>query len=71
METNDSGSVKAEKMLRWTVTVCADGEDLILPLPEDMLEQVGWKPGDVLQWVCKDDKTWILQKKEQSGSEDS
>ena len=71
METNDSGSVKPEKMLRWTVTVCADGEDLILPLPEDMLEQVGWKPGDVLQWVCKDDKTWILQKKEQSGSEDS
>ena len=71
MEVDDSDSVKPEKMLRWTVTVLADGEDLILPLPEDMLEQVGWKPGDVLQWVCKDEETWILQRKEPSASEDA
>ena len=71
MAITDSDGVKPEKMLRWTVTVCADGEDLILPLPEDMLEQVGWKTGDVLQWVCKDDQTWILQKREQLDSEDS
>ena len=70
MDTTDSGDLKPEKLLRWTVTVLADGEDLILPLPEDMLEQVGWKTGDVLQWVCKDDQTWILQRKEPSASED-
>ena len=66
MEVEDSGSVKPEKVLRWAVTVLEDGEDLILPLPEDMLEQVGWKTGDVLQWVKKDEETWMLQKKEQS-----
>ena len=66
MDATDSGDLKPEKLLRWTVTVLADGEDLILPLPEDMLQAVGWGPGDVLQWVCKDDQTWILQRKEQS-----
>ena len=62
MEIIDSDSVKS---LRWTVTVLEDGEDLILPLPDDLLEQVGWKTGDVLQWVKRDDETWMLQKKEQ------
>lgn len=71
MATDDSGSIDAERMLRWTVTVCADGDELILPLPEDMLQAVGWGPGDVLQWVCKDDETWILQRKEPSASEDA
>lgn len=71
MATDDSNGVKSDKVLRWTVTVCADGEDLILPLPDDMLQQVGWKPGDVLQWVCKDEETWILQKKEPLASEDA
>ena len=68
MATDDSDGVKSQ---RWTVTLIEDGEDLILPLPDDMLEQVGWKTGDVLQWVKKDEETWMLQKKEQSDSADS
>jgi hypothetical protein len=71
METTDSGSIDPDRVLRWTVTVLADGDELVLPLPEDMLQAVGWGPGDVLEWVQKDDESWILQKKEQSGSADS
>ena len=71
METEDSGSVKAEKMLRWTVTIDQDGDDLILPLPDDMLQAVGWGPGDVLKWEEGKDGTWILRKKEQSENEGS
>ena len=63
MATEDSGSVTPEKLLRWTVTVCADGDDLILPLPEDMLQAVGWGPGDTLEWEEGKDGTWILRKK--------
>ena len=63
MEIEDSGSVNTEKMLRWTVTVLADGEDLILPLPEDMLQAVGWGPNDILEWIKKDDDSWMLRKK--------
>lgn len=71
METENSGSVIPEKLLRWTVTVCADGEDLILPLPEDMLQAVGWGPGDILKWEQGEDETWILRKKEPSENVDS
>lgn len=66
METSNSGNLN-----HWVVTVEQDGEDLILPLPEDMLAQVGWKPGDVLQWKKNKDKSWTLQKKKQSAKEDS
>lgn len=58
-------------MLRWTVTLLEDGDDLILPLPDDMLAAAGWQPGDVLKWIDNKDGTWTLQKKEQSESEDS
>lgn len=48
---------------RWTVTVEQDGEDLILPLPQDMLDAVGWKPNDTLVWTDNQDGSWSLNKK--------
>lgn len=71
MDATNSDDLKPEKMLRWTVTVLEDGEDLILPLPTDMLETLGWKPGDVLQWIDRKDGSWELRKKEQSAPGDS
>jgi len=68
MEATDSGSIDPDRVLRWTVTVLADGDELVLPLPDDMLKEVGWKTGDVLQWIKRDDESWMLQKKEQSVS---
>ena len=62
MATEDSDNLKPEKMLRWTVTVDQDGDDLVLPLPEDMLAAVGWGPGDVLKWEEGKDGTWTLRK---------
>ena len=58
---------------RWTVTVDQDPDtgDLILPLPDDMLNQVGWKTDDVLKWIDNKDGTWTLQKKEPSANGDS
>ena len=34
----------------WTAYVEQDGDDVILPLPTDLLDQLGWKDGDVLVW---------------------
>ena len=50
----------------WTVSIEQDGEDMILPLPQDMLDEVGWCPGDDLEWTDRGDGTWELRKKEQS-----
>lgn len=71
MDTENSGSINPDRMLRWTVTVLTDGDELVLPLPEDMLKEVGWKTGDVLQWVKRDDESWMLKKKEPLDNEDS
>jgi hypothetical protein len=48
----------------WTVTIEEDLEtgDLILPLPEDMLQLQGWVEGDTLEWLNNGNGTWSLQK---------
>lgn len=53
----------------WTITLEEDGEDLILPFPPDLLEQTGWKEGDVLLWDMKEDGRIVLSKKEENGIE--
>jgi hypothetical protein len=51
-------------MTQWTITVDEDPEtgDLILPLPEDLLEQAGWHEGDNLEWTDLGDGSWSLTK---------
>jgi hypothetical protein len=51
-------------MPKWTITVEEDPEtgELILPLPEDMLQLQGWVEGDTLEWIDNKDGSWILQK---------
>jgi len=51
---------------RWTVTLEEDPKtgDLILPFTPDMLAQVGWDFGDVLNWHDNNDGSWTLTKKD-------
>jgi len=51
----------------WTVTLeeAEDGSgDLVLPLPQDMLELQGWREGDVLDWKDNNNGSWTLSKVE-------
>jgi bifunctional DNA-binding transcriptional regulator/antitoxin component of YhaV-PrlF toxin-antitoxin module len=38
-----------------------DGE-LMITFPDDLMETMGWKPGDVVEWVDNKDETWTLRK---------
>ncbi len=51
----------------WTVTLEEDPEtgELILPFPEEMLQDAGWQEGDVLEWIDNKNGTWSLVKKEE------
>lgn len=51
----------------WTVTLEEDPEtgDVILPFTNEMLEEVGWKEGDVLEWIDNKNGSWSLVKKEE------
>lgn len=52
-----------------TIVLEQDGDDLIMPLPDDLLKEAGWNIGDQITFNVQEDGTLILQKKENNGSE--
>ncbi|MGA1433559.1 MAG: AbrB/MazE/SpoVT family DNA-binding domain-containing protein [Candidatus Nanopelagicaceae bacterium] len=47
----------------YTVTLEEDGDDCILPLPDELIDQLGWEEGDILDWeVNTDDNTITIRK---------
>lgn len=54
-------------MTSWTITLeeADDGSgDMVMPLPQDLLDGAGWKEGDILEWVDNNDGSWSLKKVE-------
>jgi bifunctional DNA-binding transcriptional regulator/antitoxin component of YhaV-PrlF toxin-antitoxin module len=51
----------------WTVTLEEDPEtgELILPFPQEFLDEAGWQEGDVLEWVDNKDGSYSLVKKDE------
>jgi len=48
---------------RWVIELIEDGEDVILPLNDEIIEATGWKTGDELLWETKAENVWTLRKK--------
>ena len=45
--------------MRTTLTVDDDG---VLTFPDELIEELGWKEGDVLQWIDNKDGSFSLVK---------
>jgi bifunctional DNA-binding transcriptional regulator/antitoxin component of YhaV-PrlF toxin-antitoxin module len=39
-----------------------DNGDLLLPLPQELLQEMGWKEGDTLDFNLDEQGRWILKK---------
>jgi bifunctional DNA-binding transcriptional regulator/antitoxin component of YhaV-PrlF toxin-antitoxin module len=50
-----------DKVNKWIIPV---DDDYNITFPEDLLEQTGWKEGDVLEWIDQGDGSFKLIKKE-------
>ena len=50
-----------DNLKTWTLTVDDNG---ILNLPNDLLNEAGWKEGDYIHWVDNNDGTWSLVKED-------
>jgi len=52
-------------MKSWIITVEEDAEtgDLILPFTDEILNEVGWKAGDVIEWIDNKDGSWTMKTK--------
>ena len=59
--------------MTWTIKTEVDPEtgDLILPLPTDMLNQMGWDVGTTLLWEEMDNGSWMLRKADSGTDEDA
>jgi len=38
--------------------------ELILPLSDELMKELGWKIGDTIEWIDNKDGTWSMRKKE-------
>ena len=45
-----------------TVTLEQDGDDLFLPIPEEMLKELQWNTGDMIEWDVSLDNTITLRR---------
>jgi len=65
-------ATKASKkaLKHYTITLEEDTEtgELVLPFTDEILNELGWKEGDVLEWVDNKDGSWSLVKKKQKKS---
>jgi hypothetical protein len=59
MNNSESKNIKD----RWTVVLEEDGDDLLLPLPPEVLLHLDAKEGDVLEWLVDDQTGQITIKK--------
>ena len=46
----------------YTVTLEGDDEECYLPLADDLLDQLNWNDGDILDWIINDDNTITIRK---------
>ena len=47
--------------MRTTLTIDDDG---VLTFPDELIEKLGWKEGDVLEWIDNKDGSFSLVKKD-------
>ena len=47
----------------FTAILEEDGDDLILPLPQELLDELDWQIGDTLEWTDQGQGAWSLRKK--------
>jgi len=55
-------SKKALANDRFTAILEEDGDDLILPLPEELLDELDWHIGDTLEWTEHSEGAWSIRK---------
>tara|TARA_R110000868_G_scaffold234633_1_gene488350 strand:- start:66 stop:623 length:558 start_codon:yes stop_codon:yes gene_type:complete len=50
-----------DKVKKWIIPV---DDDYNITFPEDLIEQTGWKEGDILHWIPQNDNSFIMKKVE-------
>jgi hypothetical protein len=67
-EDGDLFAHNKDKVVKWRLPVEVDSVsgEYYFTLPDDLLEQTGWRENDALHWVDNGDGSFILEKVEES-----
>jgi len=57
-------SIDTNQSISAIVTLEEDGDDLILPLPDEILKALNWNTNDVLEWDVQIDNTIVIRSKQ-------
>ena len=60
MQSNTSNDIIQNTS--YTVTLEGDDEECYLPLPDELLDNLGWYENDILEWIVNDDNTITIRK---------
>jgi len=47
----------------YTVTLDEDGEDVILPIPDEVMDRLGWEDGCVIEWLVDEEENTVIIRK--------
>ena len=61
----ESTSNDTTPVTSYTVTLEEENDDLVLPIPEDILKKLGWEENDELEWDINEDNNSIILRKAQ------
>lgn len=39
-------------------------DEYVLPFPDELMKELDWKSGDIINWIDNKDGSWTLRKKE-------
>ena len=59
----ESTSIDTTQNTPYVVTLEDDGENLILPFPDEVMDTLGWDDGDVLEWIVNEEDSTIIIRK--------
>lgn len=57
-------SIDTNQNISAIVTLEENGDDLILPLPDEILDALNWNENEVLEWIVQPDNTITIKKVE-------
>ena len=63
MIMRESTSNDTPPVTSYTVTLEEENDDLLLPIPEDILKKLGWNEGDELEWDINEENNSIILRK--------
>ena len=68
-ESPDKGKTVTERQFRtpvtnnttYTVTLEEENDELLLPIPEELMSKLGWNENDELEWVIEEDHIKLIK----------